>query len=93
MFYFGESFIIPLLFLCLRKLEVESLDRDLFERLSNQSIQKYLDLKGIGYTRNGNYLKLMDHDSLVIDTRITDQKKCETFFGILKVLVEICINL
>ena len=22
----------------------------------------------------------MDHDSLVIDTRITDQKKCETFF-------------
>ena len=56
------------------------MDRDLFEKLSNQSIQKYLDLKGIGYTRNGNYLKLMDHDSLVIDTRITDQKKCETFF-------------
>lgn len=80
MFYFGESFIIPFIFLCLKKLEVESVDRDLFEKLSSQSIQKYLDLKGIGYTKNGNYLKLMDHDSLVIDTRITDQKKCETFF-------------
>lgn len=53
--------------------------KELLDKLCNQSIQKYLDIKGIGYTQQGHYLKLNDHDSLVIDTRITDRKKCETF--------------
>lgn len=48
--------------------------------LCRQSIQSYLDLKGIPYTQDQNYLRLKDHDSLVVDTRITPSKSYETFY-------------
>lgn len=50
------------------------------DALCRQSIQSYLDLKGIPYTQDANYLRLKDHDSLVIDTRITPNKPYETFY-------------
>lgn len=50
------------------------------DRLCRQSIQKYLDVKGIPYERQGYYLRLRDHDSLVVDTRITKEKPYETFY-------------
>lgn len=48
--------------------------------LCRQSIQSYLDLKGIPYTQDQHYLRLKDHDSLVVDTRITPNKPYETFY-------------
>lgn len=50
------------------------------DRLCRQSIQKYLDVKGIPYERQGYYLRLRDHDSLVVDTRVTKEKPYETFY-------------
>ncbi|MGI1803431.1 toprim domain-containing protein [Limosilactobacillus reuteri] len=50
------------------------------DKLCRQSIQKYLDIKGIPYEKQGYYLRLTDHDSLVVDTRITSQKPYETFY-------------
>lgn len=50
------------------------------DALCRQSIQSYLDLKGIPYTQDANYLRLKDHDSLVVDTRITPNKPYETFY-------------
>ena len=46
----------------------------------NQSIQKYLDIEGIPYAQEGHYLRLSDHDSLVVDTRISEKKPYETWF-------------
>ena len=46
----------------------------------NQSIQKYLDIEGIPYSQEGHYLRLRDHDSLVVDTRISEKKPYETWF-------------
>lgn len=55
--------------------------RDLtLDELCQQSIQNYLDIRKIGYEQQGAYLRLKDHDSLVVDTRITPGKKCETFY-------------
>ena len=50
------------------------------DKLCRQSIQKYLDIKEIPYEKQGYYLRLTDHDSLVVDTRITSQKPYETFY-------------
>lgn len=61
------------------------------DKLCRQSIQKYLDIKGIPYEKQGYYLRLTDHDSLVVDTRITSQKPYELSIGIRKALEEICI--
>ena len=44
------------------------------DELCRQSIQAYLDLKGIPYTQEDHYLRLKDHDSLVVDTRVTPSK-------------------
>lgn len=43
-----------------------SIDRQAMKALP---IQGYLDHEGIPYTRNGNYLNLVDHDSLVINLK------------------------
>lgn len=45
-----------------------------------QSIKRYLDMQGISYTQQGHYLRLNDHDSLVIDTRITPDRPYESWF-------------
>lgn len=50
------------------------------EELCQQSIRAYLDVKGIAYQQEGAYLRLKDHDSLVVDTRITPGKSYETFY-------------
>ena len=50
------------------------------DELCRQSIQAYLDLKGIPYTQEDHYLRLKDHDSLVVDTRVTPSKPYETFY-------------
>lgn len=50
------------------------------DKLCRQSIQAYLDLEGIPYTQDNHYLKLQDHDSLVVDTRILPGKPYETFY-------------
>lgn len=50
------------------------------DELCRQSIQSYLDIKGIPYTQEDHYLRLQDHDSLVVDTRITPNKPYETFY-------------
>ena len=50
------------------------------DELCRQSIQAYLDLKGIHYTQEDHYLRLKDHDSLVVDTRVTPSKPYETFY-------------
>lgn len=48
--------------------------------LSRQSIQTYLDVKGVSYQKNGRYLKMKEHDSCIIDTRITKEKPFESFY-------------
>ncbi|WP_295730234.1 toprim domain-containing protein [uncultured Limosilactobacillus sp.] len=58
--------------------EVKSNNQD--GKIFRQSIQKYLDISGIPYTQDGHYLRLRDHDSLVVDTRITPHKPYETFY-------------
>lgn len=50
------------------------------DELCNQSIQGYLDFKGIPYDQQGPYLRLKGHDSLVVDTRIGGSHTNETFF-------------
>lgn len=51
------------------------------DALCRQSIQSYLDLRGIPYTQEGRYLRLKEHDSLVIDTQITPNlKRCRRVF-------------
>lgn len=58
----------------------ETTNNEEMNHLCRQSIQSYLDLKGIPYTQDNNYLRLQDHDSLVVDTRITPEKPYETFY-------------
>lgn len=50
------------------------------DQLCRQSIQKYLDIKGIPYEQNGHYLRLKDHDSLIVNTGITDKIPYERFY-------------
>lgn len=56
-------------------------DASEIDRICRQSIQKYLDLKGIPYKYDDrNFIRLRDHDSLVIDIRSTSKKPYETFY-------------
>lgn len=48
--------------------------------LYTQSIQAYLDLNGIAYNSAHGYLKLSDHDSCVVETKITPSHPYETFY-------------
>lgn len=56
-------------------------DASEIDRICRQSIQKYLDLKGIPYKYDDrNFIRLRDYDSLVIDIRSTSKKPYETFY-------------
>lgn len=52
---------------------------DYVDKLSHQSIQQYLDQASIDYTTAGSYLRLVEHDSCIVDTRITENHTHETF--------------
>lgn len=45
-----------------------------------QSIKDYLNMQGISYQQQGQYLRLVEHDSLVIDTRKTSQQPYESWY-------------
>ena len=51
-----------------------------FDAICQSSIQAYLDASGIEYEKQGDYLRLKDHDSLVVDTRLTPNHPYELFF-------------
>ena len=58
------------------------MDKNEVDRLANQSIRLYMDTTGIRYDvlSGGRYLKLIDHDSCIVDCRKTTNHPTETFY-------------
>lgn len=56
------------------------MEQEEFDKICHSSIKDYLDAASIPYEKQGRYLRLKDHDSLVVDMRVTPERPYEIFY-------------